>query len=178
MSYAQRRRPLVASVGPPGLSAYASSTAPNKPNLPLFWAENEGGVKNKANLLLLATLRAASLRGRVPRPGSGCTRFEIRDSRYASTAWTARQTKPISPVSGPKMRVPRKNKPNSRSESSARDPADTFGGPRKFVLAVWGPFATMGATASAVRSRALNLIAVRALRESRFVAWWTERAGQ
>jgi hypothetical protein len=40
------------------------------------------------------------------------SRYQIRDARYASTVWTARQTKPISPFSWLKTGVGRKNKAN------------------------------------------------------------------
>jgi hypothetical protein len=73
--------------------------APNKPNLPLLatpWAAPGSGHGASTG---------------EPGPGVRDARYEIRDSRYASTVWTECQTKPICAVLGLEMRVREETKP-------------------------------------------------------------------
>jgi hypothetical protein len=89
------------------------SAAPNKANLPRFWAENEGALENKANRRgrgrdwgfagggHAASVDRMSNRANLPLPATWRaalardSRYEMADTRYASAVWTLRQTNPI-----------------------------------------------------------------------------------
>jgi hypothetical protein len=77
--------------------------APNKANLPRFWAGNEGGVENKANL-----------GGRGSDWGLGIAGWGFADVGHGRRAGPVRQTNPISVVFRLRMRIVLENKANPR----------------------------------------------------------------
>jgi hypothetical protein len=82
----------------PGPAAVGAANAPNKPNLPRFWAKNAGRAKNKANLashgrkIRIPKLEIRNKR-KSPTLQTGVSAREMSVVRGASRVWTLRKTK-------------------------------------------------------------------------------------